>query len=61
MTIDIKKNAEETIELVEKDSRLGWEPSMEYMGDREHIEWKIKHTKYVIDAEIASQKAAIDK
>ena len=45
-------NAEKTISLVEFDSRLGWEPTMEYMCDREHIEWKIKTTKAVIEEEI---------
>ena len=36
-------NAQNTIPLVEKDSRLGWEPRMEYKTDRRHIEWKIRH------------------
>lgn len=35
------ENVKATIPLVELDSRLGWEPSMEYMTDREHLEWKI--------------------
>ncbi len=52
------ENAKDTIPLVEYDSRLGWEPSMEYIGDREHIEWKIKHANYVINTEIAAQKNA---
>ncbi len=52
------ENAKDTIPLVECDSRLGWEPSMQYMGDREHIEWKIKHANYVINTEIAAQKNA---
>jgi len=39
------ENANNTIPLVEFDSRLGYEPSMEYMCDREHIEWKIKMTE----------------
>ncbi len=46
------KNAESAAELVEYDSRLGWEPSMEYMTDREHIEWKTKQVNYVIDTEL---------
>ena len=50
------ENAEATIPLVEVDSRLGWEPSMEYMGDKARIEWKIRHTKYLINTEIANQK-----
>ena len=27
--------------LVERDSRLGWEPSMEYCGGPEQIRWKL--------------------
>lgn len=50
------ENAEATIPLVEVDSRLGWEPSMEYMGDKARIEWKIRHTKYLINTEIGNQK-----
>ena len=46
------KNAEETIPVVEVDSRLGWEPSMEYVTDREHIEWKIKACEYTLNSEI---------
>jgi hypothetical protein len=46
------KNAENTIPLVEVDSRLGWEPSMEYMTDKEHLEWKIKQVKRVVEHEI---------
>ena len=36
------KNAESAIPLVEADSRLGWEPSMEYVGDVWHLNWKIR-------------------
>lgn len=46
------KNAEDTIPLVEADSRLGREPTMEYMTDREHLEWKIKQVQAVLDYEI---------
>ena len=42
------RNAKETIPLVEKDSRLGWEPSMLYMTDRWHIEWKLRHAKHTL-------------
>lgn len=45
-------NAAATIPLVEFDSRLGWEPSMEYMTDRYHLEWKIRQTRQVIEEEI---------
>ena len=46
------ENARNTIPLVEFDSRLGYEPSMEYMCDREHIEWKIAVTEKVINEEL---------
>lgn len=46
------KNARAAIPLVESYSRLGWEPSMEYMTDREHLEWKIKQVRTVLDYEI---------
>jgi len=45
-------NAKATIPLVEEDSRLGWEPSMEYMTDRSHLEWKIALLKKIVDIEI---------
>ena len=35
------QNAESTIPLVEADSRLGWEPGMDYLGGKHAIEWKI--------------------
>lgn len=52
-------NAQETIPLVEKDSRLGFEPSMEYMGDRVHLEWKIAVVQRVIDHEIPEQRKSL--
>ena len=47
------ENARNTVPLVEFDSRLGYEPSMEYMCDREHIEWKIAVTERVLDEELS--------
>ncbi len=52
-------NAEATIPLVEADSRLGWEPCMRYMTDRWHLEWKIRHTRHVIDNEIGEYRRCI--
>lgn len=37
----------DTIPLVEQDSRLGWEPSMLYMTDKRHLEWKLRQLDYV--------------
>ena len=39
------ENARRTIPAVEYDSRLGWEASMEYMCDKEHLLWKIDCTR----------------
>ena len=50
------QNAENAIPLVQKDSRLGWEPSMEYMTDADRIRWKIKHLQFVLDSELAAYK-----
>ncbi|MBR5587218.1 MAG: hypothetical protein IKW02_04580 [Clostridia bacterium] len=50
--IDEKANAQSAVKLVETDSRLGWEPSMEYVGGAENILWKIKQVEYVLNIEI---------
>lgn len=49
-------NARAAIPLVEFDSRLGYEPSMEYMCDREHLEWKIELTSRVLREELSEYK-----
>lgn len=46
------RNAEATLPLVAFDSRLGWEPSMEYMCDPAHIKWKIATTQQVLEEEV---------
>ena len=52
-------NAEAAIPLVEVDSRLGWEPSMLYLTDKEHLEWKIKQVHYVLDVEMVKFRKAV--
>jgi hypothetical protein len=47
---------EDTIPLVEMDSRLGWEPSMLYMTDRRHLEWKLRQLDYVQSCELANYR-----
>ncbi|MDA0744956.1 MAG: hypothetical protein O2954_00420 [bacterium] len=54
------ENAELTIPLVEFDSRLGWEPSMEYMADRAHLEWKIAQVKRVLDEEMPAWERGME-
>ena len=46
------KNAERAISYAELDSRLGWEPSMEYIADPEHLRWKIAQVKYACETEL---------
>jgi len=53
-------NARAAIPLVEADSRLGWEPSMEYMTDRERLDWKIGQVTQVIDEAIPAYRRALE-
>lgn len=54
-----KENARGAIPYVERDSRLGWEPSMEYLCDREHIEWKLREVDYVLQYEIVNYRKSL--
>lgn len=47
-----RENAQKAIPLVEKDSRLGFEPTMHYLTDAEHIRWKLRHLDYVESFEV---------
>ncbi len=49
-----RANALDTIPLVEFDSRLGYEPSMEYMTDKAHLDWKLGLLSDVIEKELPS-------
>lgn len=51
---------EDTFPLVEADSRLGWEPSMLYMTDRRHLEWKLRQLDYVQNSELANCRKCLD-
>lgn len=46
------KNVEMAISCTDYDSRLGWEPSMEYIADSENLKWKIELIKYVCEIEL---------
>lgn len=58
---DEKLNALETIPLAEADSRLGWEPSMEYACDREHIEWKLEKLERILRYTIPHYRDTVKK
>ncbi len=44
-----RENVEATIPIVRVDSRLGWEPSMEYMGDEKCLNWKLRQVDYTLN------------
>lgn len=54
------ENAKQAIPIVENDSRLGWEPTMEYMTDAAHIRWKIKQVQQVLNYQLPKFRKALD-
>jgi len=59
LLLEERDNAEATIPLVRYDSRLGWEPSMEYMTDEEHLRWKIRQVDFVLQSELARTRQSL--
>ncbi len=55
------KNAESAIPLVERDSSIGYEPSMGYQCDKASLLWKIKQVNYMINTELALYKRCYDE
>lgn len=53
------ENVKATLPLVDFDSRLGFEPSMDYTGDRAHLEWKLTLLDKVINEELAELESKI--
>ena len=53
-----RENVENTIPLVQCDSRLGWEPSMEYVGDEASLRWKLRQLDYDINCTIRDYRTA---
>jgi hypothetical protein len=54
------ENAGMTIPLVEQDSSLGYEPAMDYVTDRAHLEWKIRQLKSVLEFDIPKYRKGIE-
>lgn len=54
------RNAENTIPLADADSVLGYEPSMDYVADREHLEWKIRQLSSVLEVDIPNFRKGIE-
>lgn len=51
-----RKNVLAAIPLVEKDSSLGYEPSMDYACDKAALEWKLKHLDFLVEKELDPYK-----
>ena len=47
------ENAKKSIKFVKKDSSLGYEASMGYVGGEERILWKIKQVNFMLDKELS--------
>lgn len=52
-------NTKETFEPVRIDSRIGWEPSMEYVCDQWHLEWKLRQMESML-LEVAAYRKMIE-
>lgn len=53
------ENTRSAIPLVRMNSRLGWEPSMEYLADEEHLLWKIGQVEKMIEVDLGEFKRTI--
>lgn len=51
-----RKNVLAAIPLVQKDSALGFEPSMDYACDEEALRWKLKQLDFLVDKELDPYK-----
>ncbi|MBE6929092.1 MAG: hypothetical protein E7463_02330 [Ruminococcaceae bacterium] len=56
--IDERANVLRALPLVKYDSRLGWDPRMEYVCDPARLEWKLKLLDYVQNTEIRQYRAS---
>ena len=48
-------NAKATLPLVEADSRLGWEATLDYVGGPEQIRWKMKRMEALYGADVRDE------
>jgi len=53
------ENANASIPMLEVDSRLGWEPCIEYVGSPDRIVWKEKLIRYILSGELKWYREAI--
>ena len=53
-----RENVLDTLPLVQADSRLGWEPSMEYTTDEKGLKWKLRQLDYELTVKIPTYRKA---
>ena len=53
-----RENVLDTIPVVKLDSRLGWEPSMEYTTDEKGLRWKLRQLDYELNTKIKAYRKA---
>lgn len=53
-----KQNVLDTIPLVQADSRLGWEPSMDYTTDEKGLRWKLRQLDYELTIKLPTYRTA---
>ncbi|MFH2068734.1 MAG: hypothetical protein ABII89_04645 [Candidatus Omnitrophota bacterium] len=54
-------NVESAVPLADADSRLGWEPSMEYMTDKWHLEWKLRQLDNLLTHTLKAYRSTLRK
>ena len=55
-----RANVERALPIVRRDSRLGWDPRMEYVCDPARLEWKLRLLDYVQHTELVRIREAND-
>ena len=50
------ENVKDTFDVVRTDSRIGWEPSMEYVCDEWHLDWKLRQMESMLRETAAYRK-----
>ena len=50
------ENVKDTYDVVRTDSRIGWEPSMEYVCDEWHLDWKLRQMDSMLRETAAYRK-----
>lgn len=54
-------NAEKSLKFLRKDSTLGFEASMGYVGGEERVLWKINQVKYMLERELGYYEKELEK